>query len=265
MLYTYAVPLRLMTTIPHFSNFEDKPPHRSTFRIRCVSASRQLFSAKTFLMLVTAASVYGFVHLAFAAARSIPFTPGQTIDPGADSSPCGPLDENCFPISNSITLLNGIATTTQAFATSTAGTDFNITSSGSTHTFNLPTASASNRGLLSQADWSTFNANASTSVANTWSALQTFANNMSFGGATLNVSSLLTGNFLKYNGTNWINSAITTSDVSGLGSLATLSSINNANWSGTQLAVANGGTGAISFPSGFLRSEEHTSELQSRQ
>jgi hypothetical protein len=53
--------------------------------------------------------------------------------------------------------LNGLAASSQIFATGTAGTDFNIVSSGSTHTFNFPTASASNRGLLSSANWSTFN------------------------------------------------------------------------------------------------------------
>lgn len=56
-----------------------------------------------------------------------------------------------------ITSLNALTGTTQTFATGTTGTDFGISSSGSTHTFNLPTASASNRGLLSTADWSTFN------------------------------------------------------------------------------------------------------------
>ncbi|OFZ28810.1 MAG: hypothetical protein A2622_06930, partial [Bdellovibrionales bacterium RIFCSPHIGHO2_01_FULL_40_29] len=56
-----------------------------------------------------------------------------------------------------ISTLNGLTTTTQSFATNTGGTDFNIVSAGSTHTFNIPTASATNRGLLSSADWSTFN------------------------------------------------------------------------------------------------------------
>jgi hypothetical protein len=56
--------------------------------------------------------------------------------------------------------LNGLTANTQNFATGTAGTDFGISSSGSTHTFNLPTASAANRGALSKEDWATFNAKA---------------------------------------------------------------------------------------------------------
>ena len=56
-----------------------------------------------------------------------------------------------------ITSLNGLTALTQTFATGTSGTDFNISSATSTHTFNLPTASATNRGLLSSTDWTTFN------------------------------------------------------------------------------------------------------------
>jgi len=53
--------------------------------------------------------------------------------------------------------LNGLTESTQNFAVGTSGTDFAISSAASTHTFNLPTASAANRGALSSADWSTFN------------------------------------------------------------------------------------------------------------
>jgi hypothetical protein len=56
-----------------------------------------------------------------------------------------------------ITAINSLTGAVQTLTTGTAGTDFAISSTGSTHTFNLPTASAANRGALSTADWSTFN------------------------------------------------------------------------------------------------------------
>lgn len=56
-----------------------------------------------------------------------------------------------------ISTLNTLTALTQSFAAGTSGSDFNISSSSSTHTFNLPTSSSSARGLLSSADWSTFN------------------------------------------------------------------------------------------------------------
>ena len=56
-----------------------------------------------------------------------------------------------------ITALNGLTAQVQNFAVGTSGTDFAIASATATHTFNLPTASALNRGALSSADWTTFN------------------------------------------------------------------------------------------------------------
>jgi len=47
-----------------------------------------------------------------------------------------------------ITSFNGLTGATQTFATSTSGTDFTISSSGTAHTFNIPDASAAARGLI---------------------------------------------------------------------------------------------------------------------
>jgi hypothetical protein len=59
--------------------------------------------------------------------------------------------------STGLNALNGLTTQVQYFAVGTSGSDFNIASSVDTHTFNLPSASASVRGALLSADWTTFN------------------------------------------------------------------------------------------------------------
>ena len=63
-----------------------------------------------------------------------------------------------------ITAINSLTGAAQTLAAGTSGTDFAVSSVGTAHTLNLPTASATNRGALSSADWSTFNSKGSGTV-----------------------------------------------------------------------------------------------------
>ena len=59
--------------------------------------------------------------------------------------------------SSGVSSLNGLTKQTQYLTVGTAGSDFAINSATDIHTFNLPTASATKRGALSNSDWSIFN------------------------------------------------------------------------------------------------------------
>ena len=88
------------------------------------------------------------------AARFYVIHSGRTITMHTEDSH---LSQIITTFSSGLTALNGLTSQVQYFAVGTTGTNFNISSIGSTHTFNLPTASAANRGALSSADWSAFN------------------------------------------------------------------------------------------------------------
>jgi len=85
-----------------------------------------------------------------------------------------------------LTALNGLTAQVQNFAVGTSGTDFAIASATATHTFNLPTASATNRGALSSADWTTFNGKENAITAGT--TLQYFRGDKTF--QTLNTAAV---------------------------------------------------------------------------
>jgi hypothetical protein len=81
-------------------------------------------------------------------------TGGRTITMHTENSH---LCEIITNFAGGVSALNGLTANTQYLAVGTSGNDFAINSLTDTHTFNLPTASSTKRGALSNADWSTFN------------------------------------------------------------------------------------------------------------
>ena len=88
------------------------------------------------------------------AIRIYVITSGRTITLHTEN---GNLCEVLTTFTTGLTALNGLTQQVQNLAVGTSGTDFAISSVTDTHTFNLPTASAVNRGALSSTDWNIFN------------------------------------------------------------------------------------------------------------
>lgn len=159
---------------------------------------------KKLLLSLTFFIMFGISLQIFAAPPTNPYSQGETLDPS-----CTPGSANCIvsiipdqtgnngkylttdgtttswvSLSGSgISSLNGLTGATQTFAVGTSGTDFNISSTSTTHTFNIPDAGASARGLVT-------------------TGTQTFAGSKTF--SSLPTFSSLTAGSLMFAGTSGI-------------------------------------------------------------
>lgn len=164
----------------------------------------------------------------------------------------------------------GTAFNYRALATGTAGTDFAITKVDGTITFDLPTASSTVRGALASADWTTFNnkqpaGNYITALTGdvTASGPGSVAATIAANAVTLaKMADMATASFLGRNtaatgdpevlsmatartmlSINLVeNTALST--WAGTANITTLGTITTGVWTGTTIAIANGGTGA---------------------
>jgi hypothetical protein len=151
-------------------------------------------------------------------------TGGRTITMHTENSH---LCEIITNFAGGIAALNGLTANTQYLATGTSGTDFAISSLTDTHTFNLPTASATNRGALSSADWITFNGKASGNI---------YTDNGTLSG---NRTVTMASNYINFSGGNV-----------GIGAAAATASL--------QVAVANQWSGAFIGNMGTARTPAAT-------
>lgn len=137
-----------------------------------------------------------------------------------------------------ITSLNGLSSGLQTFAIGTSGSGFNISSVGTSHTFNIPIASTGSTGLVS-------------TLAQTFTGAKTFDSILSVTNSTSSTSTS-TGALVVTGGVG-IGGSLFVSSASNLsGVIVNSSVITNGVWAGTPITSFYGGTGQSTYTKGDL-------------
>ena len=142
--------------------------------------------------------------------------------------------------STGVTTVNSLTSSIQYFATGTSGSGFNISSSGSTHTFNIPIASTGSTGLVS-------------TLAQSFAGIKTFTNDLVISSSTVSTSTS-TGALTVTGGVGIGGSLFTGSSTADSISGVVLNNgvITTGSWSATAITAFYGGTGNTSYTLGDL-------------
>ena len=142
--------------------------------------------------------------------------------------------------STGVTTVNSLTSSIQYFATGTSGSGFNISSSGSTHTFNIPIASTGSTGLVS-------------TLAQSFAGIKTFTNDLVISSSTVSTSTS-TGALTVTGGVGIGGSLFTGTSTADSISGVVLNNgvITTGSWSATAITAFYGGTGNTSYTLGDL-------------
>jgi len=142
--------------------------------------------------------------------------------------------------STGVTTVNSLTSSIQYFATGTSGSGFNISSSGSTHTFNVPIAGTGSTGLVS-------------TLAQSFAGVKTFTNDLVVSSSTVSTSTS-TGALTVTGGVGIGGSLFTGTSTADSISGVVLNNgvITSGSWAGTFITALYGGTGYNSYTLGDL-------------